>query len=67
MDLLDVAVLHFEGIFFFPRVVERLDLKNVSVLMVDFFFLSCVVSLLLLGAQGGRSLHGDGYGMPDRL
>lgn len=46
MDLLDVAVLHFEGIYFFSvrslRVVERLDLKNVSVLMADFSVLCCL-------------------------
>lgn len=48
------------------RVEERLQLKNVSVLMVDFSFLCCL-SLLLLGVQGGRPLYGDGYGMPDRL
>lgn len=56
MDLLDVAVLHFEGIFFSVRslrVVERLDLKNVSVLMVDFSVLCC---LSVAARRAGREV-----------
>lgn len=57
MDLLDVAVLHFEGILFSPdrslRVVERLDLKNVSVLMVDFSVLCC---LSVAARRSGREV-----------
>lgn len=44
------------GSFFFPRVVERLDLKNVSVLMVDFFFFSVLCCLSVAARRAGREV-----------
>lgn len=68
MDLLDVAVLHFEWIFFrwVPACGGTARSRRMF-LCWWLIFLSCVVSLMLLGAQGRRSVYGDGYGMPDRL